>query len=337
MSLHDATSLGDSVLFRTAAEWWVRLREIEDDPDTLAQWIAWCEADERHIAAFEQVSEFAAEMVNLDGAGRERLIRRFDVGIARRWRYWAAAAVLVLGLAFGAYAGWKHYFPEAPWQVYASATAVNREIDLADGSHVVLGGASELRVRLSAERRSIELQSGEAFFRVAHDSEREFTVRTGRISIHAVGTAFDVRRSGERVQLIVAEGRVRLSSDDGSWGLGPSSRPALFVDAGQKVVFDPSASQLSFSSATAQQATSWQEDRLEFIDEPLGSVVANVNRYASPPLVISTAELNTLTFTGTVYTNSIDGWLSALPQAIPVEIVRSADKVTLVKSDRAKR
>ena len=333
----DKTSLRDEVLLRTAAEWWVQLREADDDQGTIMRWLAWIEADERHLAAFEHVSRLAAELAGVDDVTRARMIRKFDVSPARRRLQWAAAAVLVLGVALAGYAGWTRYFPEQPWQTYASAVAVNRDIDLADGSHVVLGGASQLQVRLDARQRSIELDSGEAFFRVAHERDREFVVRAGKLSIRAVGTMFDVRRTGERVQLSVVEGSVQLTSSGGRLGFAPSAGTALAVSAGQQVVFDPSTAQFSLSHISAQQATSWQDDRLEFVDEPLSSVIANVNRYSPRPLVLATADLNGLVFTGTIYTNAIDNWLGALPQVMPVQVESTTNKVVLRKKSSQPR
>jgi transmembrane sensor len=328
----DKAFLRDEVLLRTAAEWWMRLREADDDQDTVTQWLAWSEADKRHLAAFEQISQLAAELSQVDDVTRERLIRKFDVSPTRRWLHWAAAAVIVLGIGLGVYGGWKHYFPEEPWQTYASSVAVNRDVDLADGSHIVLGGASQLQVRLGSTRRSIELNSGEAFFRVAHESDRDFVVRAGKLVIRAVGTMFDVRRTGERIQLAVVEGSVQLTSNGGRLGFAPSAGTTLAVSAGQQVVFDPATAQFSLTHISAQQAMSWQEDRLEFVDEPLSSVIANVNRYSRRPLMLATPDLNGLVFTGTVYTNAIDNWLGALPQVMPVQVESTTKIVVLRKS-----
>lgn len=325
----DKTTLRDEVLLRTAAEWWVRLREAEDDEDTVAQWLAWSEADVRHLAAFEQVSQLATELSRVDDVTRARMVRKFDVGPTRRGLQWAAAAVVAIGIALAGYGGWKHYFPDEPWQTYASSVAVNRDIDLADGSHVVLGGASQLQVRLNATQRSIELDSGEAFFRVAHERDRAFVVRAGKLVIRAVGTMFDVRRTGERIQLAVVEGSVQLTSDGGRLGFAPSAGTSLAVSAGQQVVFDPTTAQFSLTHISTQQATSWQEDRLEFVDEPLSSVIANVNRYSRRPVTLATADLNALPFTGTIYTNAIDNWLGALPQVMPVQVESTTNRIVV--------
>ena len=94
---------------------------------------------------------------------------------------------------------------------------------------------------------------------------------------------------------------------------------------------------MSVSSITPEQATAWRSDRLEFINEPLGAVVANVNRYSTRPVHIVDADLETLTFTGTIKTNAIDSWLDSLPQIFPLRITEDAHRVILSNREHKQR
>jgi transmembrane sensor len=60
---------------------------------------------------------------------------------------------------------------------------------------------------------------------------------------------------------------------------------------------------------------------LKFMDEPLGSVVSNVNRYSSRRIVLEDADLASRPFTGTVYEGRIEDWLSALERVFPLDVV----------------
>ena len=73
-----------------------------------------------------------------------------------------------------------------------TATGESRTVTLADGSQVNLSGGSAIGVDITSEERRVRLLSGEAFFDVAHDAARPFTVEAGEARIVVLGTAFDV-------------------------------------------------------------------------------------------------------------------------------------------------
>src|SRR5690606_41475040 len=89
------------------------------------------------------------------------------------------------------------------------------DIQLAHGTAIQLGAASTLTTRYAADRRAVDLRSGEAFFTVTHDSDRPFVITAGPLHIEDLGTAFNVRRTGQRVSVAVTEGRGRLSPSAG--------------------------------------------------------------------------------------------------------------------------
>jgi transmembrane sensor len=312
-----------------AADWWVKLRDCHEDEDTVERWLAWTIEDEKHLDAFERVSAFAERLGQLDHVSHRQLLKAFASSTAPRRRRWlplaAAASIAAVVLSGAVYVGWMRFGSGDSSTVYQSAIAQNRTFALADGTKVVMGAASTLAVHYGRDRRSVELRSGEAFFDVVHDSSRPFEVSAGSISVHDIGTAFDVRRTGERVTVAVTEGRVTIADLRSEAG----QRNTLEAGAGQRVSFDPNASGMTVGAFTAAQATAWRDDRLEFIDEPLSVVIANANRYASKPMHIADADLNALSYTGTIRTDAIDSWVSALPEVFPLQVSKETDRVIL--------
>jgi transmembrane sensor len=77
---------------------------------------------------------------------------------------------------------------------YSTAPSGRRVIALSGGSHVTLGARTELPTRFTASRRVVVLNRGEAWFNVAHDSQRPFLILAGSGAVTAVGSKFDVRR-----------------------------------------------------------------------------------------------------------------------------------------------
>lgn len=317
---------------QAAADWWLRLREPECSERTTDQWLAWVEADPRHLDVFEQTCRFAEQMGGLPAPERRALSSRFAAVPAapphsRRGPFGlVAAAAVVLAVLGGVWLAQREVAPTP--QRFVSQIAQIQQIALPDGSSIALGASSSLTTMYARSQRHVDLVAGEAFFQVTHDDARPFVVNAGPLSILDLGTAFNVRRTGERVVVAVTEGRVRVSPTQS----GQVSAPAgVEVSAGHQVSFDPVSASMSVGPVTAEQATAWRNHRLEFVNEPLAAVVANVNRYSPRPVRITDPDLGALTFTGTVKTDAIDSWVNALPRVFPLEVTAYPDHLELAR------
>lgn len=299
---------------RVAADWWVRLRDTRAGEHTTEQWLAWIDEDDAHLDAFERVTELAARLGSLGEVSHAALMAEFaPAAVSRRWWPLSAAAAAVL-LVAGGYVGWSMLGQAPAPQIYATPIAAQSEITLDDGSRVALGGATRLTARFSRGHREVDLAQGEAYFEVVHNASRPFVVHAGKLRIEDIGTAFDVRRTGDRVTISMAEGRVRIVDS------ASGEERSLEAVAGQAVSYDPAHPALSITATDPAQAAAWRYARLEFDNEPLSVVVANINRYRAHPVRIADAGLQSMTFTGTVKTNAIDDWLQALPQVLPLTV-----------------
>lgn len=88
-----------------------------------------------------------------------------------------------------------------------------RSMTLSDGTLVSLGPHTELRHRLSDERRVMHLARGEAMFEVAKDPARPFIVDAKLARVQATGTQFAVERRSGQVRVTVREGSVAVKGD----------------------------------------------------------------------------------------------------------------------------
>lgn len=85
-------------------------------------------------------------------------------------------------------------------------------VQLADGTRVWLNSASELKypVQFSGKQRRVYLK-GEAYFQVAHDSEKAFIVVTDEIEVKVYGTEFNINtRAAGYVQTTLVRGSVSV-------------------------------------------------------------------------------------------------------------------------------
>jgi transmembrane sensor len=248
----------------------------------------------------------------------------------------AAAAAAVAALAWIAYPVLRSAFTAEP-QFYETTLAQHRQITLEDGSHVLLGAQTSLWVTYTHQRRIVVLDRGEARFDVAHDENRPFSVRAGHGAITAVGTSFSVQRERERVKVTVAEGIVRVEprvaesrQERAANAIG--ERPVVAtVTKGQQVRYDERVrGKVSIKRVGADFATAWGEGRLQYIDEPLYDVVADVNRYARRQIVIDDPQAHDLRFTGILFQDNAEEWGEQLTDIFPILEVVEANAEYLV-------
>jgi transmembrane sensor len=202
----------------------------------------------------------------------------------------AAAAVLVL-LA-GALV-WRMMSSRGGTQTrqYATQVGVRRELQLADGSRVVLGPDSRLAVGGDDGRR-VDL-AGSAYFQVKHDSDRPFTVSTGDAVITDVGTAFTVRAdSAAGTTVAVTEGVVAVALPRGT------QQETLRAGDRARIM----ARRLAVQRRVAGQAdVAWTTGRLAFRDATVAEVVSELRRWYGVTLRIDPSLANrhlTADFTG---------------------------------------
>ncbi len=327
------TALEPDTRAEQAGLWWVRLREADVSPEEISQWLDWCQADPANLQAFEAIDQLGGRLATLDANARAELTRELlapspsDAPRLRpsrlQFRVWrpvlAAAASLLVGVGI-----WQYRTDEraAAAVTYATQRGQQRDVALDDGSHVALGGLSSVVVRYSGQRRQLQLDAGEAYFEVAPNPQRPFVVQVGAYRVTAVGTAFNIRRTGKQVEVAVVHGTVDVREAEPHVTDADSLRK-LRVQAGHQVVAG-SQTPLDWSlrPSDTQQALSWRSGSMAFIDESLARVVDNVNRYAAQPIVLADASLAELRYTGTVIQGREADWVEAIEAAFPVRAER---------------
>lgn len=162
---------------------------------------------------------------------------------------------------------------------------------LADGSRLTLNGDSQARVTLARRKRDVRLDHGEAFFKVAHDPSRPFTVHARDASVTALGTAFNVNRLADATEITVHEGKVRVAATT------TRDRPIVVV-AGESVRVSARGieGRVKFNPAIADD---WRSGWIELNNGRLGDLVTELNRAnATRPLKLGEPALAELRLTG---------------------------------------
>ena len=308
--------------YHEAAHWLVRVNGPEAPEEDIEGWLRWCESDPENLDAFERLLQDWHDTEALKSApellvrlANRRLTPTTALGPGsarpnrgrRRWIRLGVAAALA-GIALTGYMLLDH----SPLKPAVVAATTPSPAELPDGSSLLLSAKATADVDFTGHTRDIALRpGGEAFVKVRHDKSRPFVVHAGTVTVTAVGTAFDVRRDAERVTVTVEEGTIVVA------GPGPDGPTEWRASAGYQVEYSETAHTAAVSRVNPEAVLRWREGELAYDGEPLGTVIADINRYSKVTVTLDPA-LAALPYTGTVFVGSIDDWLKALQSKYPV-------------------
>lgn len=261
-----------------ASDWFSQRQALEHDPCLRQRFEQWRNVDPEHAnayqamenlwndRAFEQALQDLASDLELPPAVVARPRRRATQ------RYLAVAAALLLMLG----GGWMTDLPLRLQADHLTATGKIEPLDLADGSHIVLGSHSAISTDIDKHHRRIRLLRGELYVEAFHDPTRPLTIEAGHATVTVVGTRFSVSQRGDEVTVAVREGRVRLTSATGDSSL---------LQAGNwQQLTDRQLQPLHQDGGERQMA--WTSGRLSFQDAPLAQVLGELRRYYPAPILL---------------------------------------------------
>lgn len=240
----------------------------------------------------------------------------------------AAAAALVLATA--AVLWWTRdgeRFGLA--KTYVTARGDQTERRLPDGSVLHLNTDSQVTVRYSRHERVVDLDRGEAFFQVVHDSERGFRVAAGDTHVWDVGTQFDVYRRSDRVTVTVLEGSVAVYK--GALAVSatrPPSPAAVQITAGYRV--DVAGQVGSPQPVDARASVAWLQRQIVFANHALGEVVAEFNRYGRVTIELEDEQLRSVPITGVFDAYDTDSFVAFLATLDNVVVQRTPSRIRVL-------
>lgn len=286
-----------------AADWFARLRG-DTDADTQAAFTRWQSADPAHAAAYAQVEalwgdpELAAALF----AGPSQVLRR-------SWlRHAASAAIILLGLgATLQFSG----AAEILLADHAAGTGLPQRVTLADGSQLLLDAGAAIDVSYSTTSRRVILRRGRVLADVQPDTARPFTVTSGDVAAQALGTVYTVARQ---------DGGAAVSVRDGEVLVTVAGQAGQVLQAGQGL----RTGGLTVGDARAHPAAAadfaWADNRLVFADQPLGMVLADLDRYWPGMIWVRDARLAALPVSGSYRLNDPPAVVAALAAATGAQL-----------------
>ena len=245
----------------------------------------------------------------------------------RRHLALAASLLLVFAVGWSVYQNAFSGFGTTQAQQFRTGVGQTTTVTLPEGSVVTLDAETEMRLRETPRERRVDLIAGRAFFRVAHDPSRPFTVNAGGKSVRAIGTAFEVSFEHGNMVVTLAEGKVRVEETGSGSGSGTDMAPG-----GQLVI--GADRNWTLSRVDVAKETSWTEGRLIFMRDPLSEAVAEMNRYSPRKLIFKDGKIPEKQVVGVFQAGDVDGFVKAMElNGIARRVSATDDQILLSGSE----
>jgi transmembrane sensor len=245
----------------------------------------------------------------------------------RRLLTTAAALLVVATGSLLMYERWRA--APVPLRGFATRRSQTAVLDLPDGSRVMLGPASNLR--LPADTRALRTGGardvyleGEAYLEVKHDVARPFRVHTAVGVVEDVGTAFLVSAYPEAqgIRVVVATGSVALYRP-----VAAARRPLVTLAHGDLAELAASGVATVTHGVNVTPYIAWTQGNLAFDGARLDDVVPALDRWYDVEIRLSDRSLAERRLTATFRRESLSQVLELLALSLDVRIEREGRTV----------
>lgn len=237
----------------------------------------------------------------------------------RLWMYkiTAVAASVLLLISVGTLIYQGAQDEERYMYVVASGIRSIEPISLPDGTSVRMGPNSQLTYpsRFTGKTREVELK-GQAFFDVAKDAERPFTVHTENMGVTALGTAFEVfdHHSEKNIETILLNGRVKVDLE----GPDVKNKQEVILSPNEMLVYDKQNRSMNVKRVNAETYSGWRNGILSFENEPLSMILTRLEPWFGRKVVCPDEIAEKYRFTFKVRDESLERILFMLSTTSPI-------------------
>ena len=170
------------------------------------------------------------------------------------------------------------------------------KVTLEDGTEVWLNADSKLRYpeTFSGNERRVEV-SGEAYFKVAKDTQKPFYVVSGGQEVRVYGTEFNVHA-------YLDEPTIFTTLVEGSISLKPlgGNKSELMLTPGNQAVFSKDDASARVRKVDTEVVTSWRSGVFVFEDQNLEQIMRTLSRWYDFEYVFTDKKVGQTVFMGSI-------------------------------------
>lgn len=253
----------------------------------------------------------------------------------RRWRNYAAAAVLLLAMASGMYL----YLQPDHRRIFAAKDGERKSVRLPDGSQVIINSGSTLTLSENFDEvdREVTLE-GEVYFDITSNEKKPFVIHTKASEVKVLGTAFNVRaypsEETEVASLVRGAIQVRIKTAAGfseKYLLKPMQKMIIHkteqvtvkekaAPAEKKMqLMPPRIDSMIINKIIDDVAeTAWTKNKLVFDDETLEEAALRMQKWYGIEIRFENPSLKSIRYTGSYEGETLEKVLEAIQYSIPM-------------------
>lgn len=274
------------------------LEQLRQDPD-----YAVMEKIKSYTAAL-RTPEFEEDALLLRIQNQQRQKGKVRRLFVKQTLQWAALLLVFLGISLG------YMMTRTESEMTGSGESVS--FQLPDDSEVQLHAGSELNYKTwNWESNRLVSLEGEAYFKVAKG--KRFEVKTSQGTVSVLGTQFNVKVRGNRLEVTCFEGKVQVAT--------PSEK--IILTPGKTLAYDQQK-RLFFHTTNALQPA-WIAKELAFEKERPQEVLAELERHFDLTIKAGAFPKNEL-FTGRLPGDNSEAALQLLAHSYHFKVVKINDR-----------
>ena len=298
-----------------AAAWLVRLHaddRSQTDDDAFRTWLALKPENGRAFEAVTTIWDLTEGLRPGNSLLHRPALRRRSV----------LAGLGTIAVASAGFAVWQ----EAYAGVYETRVGEQKHVTLSDGTKAFLDTDTRLRERFTDSLRTVELDRGIVDFQIKSDAHRPFVVDAAGQRILADRTTLDVRLDGDRVSVLLLEGRATVLA------VAHATRPRLALTRGERAIVAVNLVP-HIDKPNLAPLIAWQIGQAMFESETLAAAAAEMNRYSTVRLVVNDAAVANLRLSGVYRVGDNIAFARSVSQLLPVIVEHYPDHIELVRDE----
>jgi transmembrane sensor len=252
------------------------------------------------------------------------------------WR-WAAAAILILGIAGGVFYTTKSGYSDQTANLVMHEVHVpygtTKKLVMPDGTKVMLNAGSTFTYpeTFSKSTRDVNL-NGEGFFEVSHNAKKPFLVHTSKLTIKVLGTVFNVKayNDDKTTETTLLKGKVQVdlkNNPEKTIILLPNEKLMVTNNPPQKQVakagninvakIEYQVTTLPMVKPAEIKETAWLDNRILFTNEMFEDVAKQIERKYNVQIVFEDPALKTEQISGLLDKESLKNAMQIIEMTTP--------------------
>lgn len=232
-----------------------------------------------------------------------------------------ASIILIVAVSFFAV---NEYINFGIKHNFATNTQI-QEIDLPDGSKVILDAKTVLDIKYYSDKREVNIINGKALFDVSPDTTKPFIVNANMIKVEVLGTNFEVKNDAEKISVDVISGKVKVGQNQND-----EFRDLAVLTNGKHISFDKLNGKMILKDIDVRSIASWKDGVLFFQDYTLEKAIDEFKKYQDVNVLIQ-KDIKNYTVSGSFSIHDMDKFIFALTKIYPLKVDKKDDSTYIYK------